>query len=129
MALIHPTMKQLVLIATISLLLLSCEKDDLVPLEELPYWLIARIEYDEQIIEGSPRNYLASGAWVRYEWNTEHYFEYWNLLSSAFPPIITFSGDTLDIYANDSDSAYYQEKGCKKYVWKGPLFKDWMFKD
>ncbi len=112
---------------SVSLLLFSCEKDYLVPQEELPEWLISKIENDEQIIEESPKYYLASGAWARYEWNTEFYFEYWNPLSSTFPHPISQIGDTLEIYANDANSDYCQEKCCWEYVWKGPKYKDWMY--
>jgi len=112
-------MKRTPIIVFFSLLMFSCEKDNLVPWEELPEWLISKIENDEQIIEESSNYYLASGAWVRYEWNTEFYYEYWNLLDSTFPRPISHSGDTLENYTNDYKSDYYQEKCCREYVWKG----------
>ncbi|MCK4879709.1 MAG: hypothetical protein KAS82_03580 [Bacteroidales bacterium] len=122
----EPTMKRILIVVSISFLLLSCGKDYLVPEEELPEWLIQRIEYDEQVIEASPKYYLAYGAWSRIKWNNENYYEYFNALSSTILPPISELGDTLDILMPLlTSSDYYKERCCREYVWKGPRYKDW----
>jgi len=117
-------MKRILLVVSISLLLCSCEKDYLLSKEELPDWLISSIESDEQIIEASPKYYLAYGAWTRSKWNNMNYYQYVNYLSSTIIPPISELGDTLDIPPLTSTD-YYKEKCCTVYVWKGPKFKNY----
>jgi hypothetical protein len=102
------------------LLLSSCEKEYLIPSNEVPDWLKTKINEDEQIIKEQPRLMNAYGCWIRYSWNNENYFEYHNELSSSLPMAISFDGETK-IPAN-IDNAYNREKCCLTYVWKGPNF-------
>ena len=105
-------------------LLLSCEKENLVPEDEWPQWLRTTIEEHESFIQANPKSSAAVGAWKRTTWNRVYYYEYYNLLSSSMPIAISHSGDTLDTYVGDTDSDYHQEKCCGIWVWKGPRFID-----
>jgi len=109
-----------------SIMLFSCEKDDfLIPNKEVPAWLKAKISQDEQIIKNSPQSDLNYGAWKRYKWQDEYYFEYQNyvVFTSLHQPI-SVKGDTLQFYVYETTTDYYKEKCCKKFVWKAPEFKD-----
>jgi len=106
----------------------SCEKDYLIPKNEVPEWLKTKISQDEQIIKDSPQSWLNYGAWLRYSWQNEYYFEYYNELSSSGPRAISTNGDTLHIYVNDINTVYYKEKCCKQYVWKAPHYSGFIGK-
>jgi hypothetical protein len=108
----------------LSIIFFSCEKDYLIPDKEVPEWLKTKINQDEQIIRDSPQLMNAYGAWLRYKWQSEDYFEYHNELSSSLPQPISEKGDTLNFYVTDSTTDYYKEKCCKQYVWKAPEYKD-----
>jgi len=118
-------MKKTALMVFFSFLLFSCEKDYLIPVKEVPEWLKAKINQDEQIIKDSPKLMNAYGAWLRYTWQNEYYFEYHNVLSSSSPRAISAKGDTLHIWADDINTDYCKEKCCKRYVWKAPNYKEY----
>ncbi len=109
---------------TLLLLLSSCEKDFLIPSNEVPDWLKSEISQDEQTIKEQPRSMTLYGGWLRYSWRNEYYFEYHNVLSSSLPLAISYSGDTK-IPAYDINLDYNKEKCCKTYVWKGPKYNDY----
>jgi hypothetical protein len=115
-------LKKIVLIFSFSFILYACEKDNLIPDKEVPEWLKAKISQDEQIIKDSPQLMNAYGAWMRYSWQNEYFFEYYNELSSSGPRAISTKGDTLHIYVNDINTDYYKEKCCRQYVWKAPHY-------
>lgn len=117
-------MKKLALMFFFSLMFFSCKKDYLIPDREVPDWLKAKISQDEQIIKDSPQLMNSYGAWLRYTWQNEYYFEYRNVLSSSLPRPISVKGDTLQIYATDINTDYYKEKCCRQYVWKAPEYED-----
>jgi hypothetical protein len=117
-------MKKISLMLVLSIIFFSCEKDYLIPDKEVPEWLKTKINQDEQIIRDSPQLMNAYGAWLRYKWQSEDYFEYHNELSSSLPQPISEKGDTLNFYVTDSTTDYYKEKCCKQYVWKAPEYKD-----
>jgi hypothetical protein len=117
-------MKKLALMFFFSLMFFSCEKDYLIPDREVPDWLKAKISQDEQIIKDSPQLMNSYGAWLRYTWQNEYYFEYRNVLSSSLPRPISVKGDPLQFYATDINTDYYKEKCCKQYVWKAPEYED-----
>ncbi len=117
-------MKKSGLLLFIFIMLVSCRKDYLIPANEVPDWLKADIQHQEQVIRDSPRLMNAYGAWLRYEWQNEYYFEYHNILSSSSPRAITVNRDTLHILANDVNTDYYKGKCCKRFVWKAPRFSD-----
>ncbi|MFZ2339908.1 MAG: hypothetical protein WAW07_09350 [Bacteroidales bacterium] len=119
-------MKKLSLMLFFSIMLFSCEKDDfLIPNKEVPAWLKAKISQDEQIIKNSPQSDLNYGAWKRYKWQDEYYFEYQNyVVFTSLPQPISVKGDTLQFYVYETTTDYYKEKCCKEFVWKAPEFKD-----
>ena len=122
-------MKRALLLFSISFFLFACEKDSLetgylVPIEELPDWLISSIEYDEEVIETSQKYYSAYGSWSRSKWNNEYYYKYFNLVSSTIPQPISHLGDTLDIPPLTSTD-FYKERCCTEYVWKGLRYKEY----
>jgi hypothetical protein len=117
-------MKKMTLLFAIFLLLNSCEKDYLVPKKEVPEWLRTEISKQEQIIKDSPQLMNSYGAWKRYQWQNEYYFEYWNFLSSSSPILRSQNGDIVPVNPWDTTSDYYKEKCCKHYIWKAPKFSD-----
>lgn len=107
-----------------SLFLLSCEKDYLIPDKEVPEWLKVKISQDEKMMNEHPSSCLYYGAWLRYSWKDEFYFEYHCSCSSSSPMLISAKGDTLQIMANDVSEDYYKEKCCRQLVWKAPKYED-----
>ncbi len=118
-------MKKSALLLFISIMFVSCEKDYLISNRQVPVWLKADIKHQEQVIKESPQLMNAYGAWLRYEWQNEYYFEYHNSLSSSSPRAISEGGDTLNIWANDVNTDYYKEKCCKTFVWKASNYKEY----
>jgi len=107
-------MRKLVLLFTFSLIFFSCEKDYLIPIKQ-----------EEQIIKESPHLMNAYGAWLRYKWQNEYYFEYHNFLSSSSSIPVKANGDSLNIHTDDINTDYCKEKCCKQFVWKAPKYKDY----
>jgi len=99
----------------------SCEKEDLKPKDEIPGWLRERITQDEKEIKSNPQSGLDIGAWIRYRYLGDYYFEYHNLLSSSGPYIYDYSGIIIVKY-QDPFSNYNANKCCKQYMWKGPAY-------
>ncbi len=116
-------MKKILLILLPALILVSCEKNYLVPGDEVPGWLKDRISDTEKEIRKNPHSGLDISAWIRYSYDNEYYFEYHNLLSSSFPPIYNYRGDMMT-FSWDSNDAYQKDKCCKEYIWKGPSWSD-----
>jgi hypothetical protein len=100
----------------------SCEKDYLIPNGQVPKWLKNSIEKEEQIIHDNPQYMNSYGAWLRFEWKNDYYFEYHNSLSSSIPQPVTQGGDTLHIYIHDNKQPYNIDKCCKILVWKAPKY-------
>ena len=117
-------MNRLLPLLLLASLLLSCEKEKMVPEDEWPQWLRTTIEEHESFIRANPKSSAAVGAWKRTTWDRVYYYEYYNLLSSSMPIAISHSGDTLETYVGDPDSDYDKEKCCGTWVWKGPDFID-----
>lgn len=114
-------MKRLLLILICSFSLLSCERELLIPNSEVPDWLKDRINHDEAIIRDSPRSGLDIAAWIRYRYDGKYFFEYLNLLSSAFPSIYNYEGIQV-MTSYDEHQAFISERCCKQYVWKGKSY-------
>jgi hypothetical protein len=108
----------LILLATITA---SCERVQLPSDPELPGWLKVRIAQDEEIIRTNAHSGLEIGAWMRFNFEGDYYFEYLNLLSSSFPPIYNLEGERVMADQNDYRD-YSAGKCCKKYIWKGPAY-------
>jgi hypothetical protein len=118
-------MKNPIIIISVALLMLSCEKDNFIPKEEIPDWLKTRIEIFDLLLKDSPKAMDAYGAWLRYEWENNYYFEYHNPLSSRTIQPISFQGDTLDYFTDPRAMDYDKNRCCKQYVWKGPRYKEY----
>jgi len=117
-------MRRLVLALFISVMFTSCEKTLTdVPENEIPAWLKTRISQDEQIIKDSPQHKSSWGAWIRYKWQREYYFEYHNILNSLSVDPISENGDTL--YNGGISMKYFYEKCCRQYVWKAPNYREY----
>jgi hypothetical protein len=117
-------MKKIAFLLTFSFIFFSCEKDYLIPDKEVPEWLKARIQHDEDLIKDSPKLMYSYGAWLRYQWQNEFYFEYHNVLSESLPQPVSKNGDILPILVFDTTTEYYKEKSCKQYVWKAPEYDE-----
>lgn len=119
-------MKKIMLLLLFPFIFISCEKnsenDFLVPENEVPAWLKTSIQKDEQVINATPKYMQSYGAWKRYEWNNEFYFEYINPLSSYRGSDIAFSGERLSY---EEHAIYSKERCCMKYVWKAPNYTDY----
>ena len=119
-------MKRILIVFFFSLLLFSCEKTlPDVPDNEIPAWLKTRISLDEQIIQDNPKYMASWGAWIRYKWQNDYYFEYYNILSSTTIVPISEMGDSLNKSANEINMKYYNEKCCRQYVWRAPNYKEY----
>jgi len=125
-------MKKFLLCLLPAILLISCERQYLLPSDEVPGWLKKRIADTEEIISSDARSGLSISAWIRYEYNDQYYFEWLNLLSSSFPPIYKTNGDMMTFSWNSTDALdanptydeYQKDKCGKKYIWKGPSWND-----
>lgn len=116
-------MKKILLILMPLVLFISCERSQLKSSGEVPEWLSQKIVEIEDQIRENPRSGLDVGAWIKYTYNDEYYFEWHNLLSSSFPPIYNFEGDLM-FFSWDSNDDYQKGKCCKEYIWKGPSWSD-----
>lgn len=99
----------------------SCEKNEFVPDNEIPSWLKERIALDEAKINSDPMSGLDIGAWIRYKFEGEFYFEYKNGLSSVGLHLYSKTGNPI-IATELWWGKYRDGKCCKKYVWKGPSY-------
>lgn len=90
-------MKKIIALAfTLSVILISCGKDNLLlPQDEIPAWLKTRIAEDEAKIESDSMSGLDLGAWMRYKFEGEYYFEYYNPIMSSLPPVFAYDGTAL----------------------------------
>jgi hypothetical protein len=116
-------MKKFSLLLILSLIFFSCEKEYLIPENEVPEWLKSQISLAEKSIKENPKGLHAYSAWIRYKWQNEYYFEH-DYLSSASPLTISTTQDTLLLNPLDTSTDYYKGKCCRQYVWKGPDYKE-----
>ena len=114
-------MKKTFLLIIAAILCFSCEKEYMVPKREVPDWLQKRISDDEQIIKSHPHLMQNYGAWYRYKFERDYYYEYDNPLSSSYPNIYSHAGDRS--YAVLSFTNYQRDKCCEKLIWKAPNYK------
>ncbi len=113
-------MKKLALILCCCFILVSCEKQYLIPERKLPGWLKESIEADIKEIENDAGSWKSLGSWNRTEWNNEYYYEYHNMLSSRMYAPISHNNDTLHFQYDGTTVPYYDEKCCEVLVWEGP---------
>lgn len=105
----------------------ACKKEEDVTKEiDIPLWLQEEIDMYEKELEDDPNSYNSYGAWMRYKYNDQYFFEYENMLSSYSWGSIMYDYDGVVYYDNDlpnTDAAvlsdYDDLKCCMEYVWKG----------
>jgi len=114
-------MKKIFFLFAIVLSCLSCEKDYLIPNSEVPKWLKDKISQDEATIKSDPKLMPNYGAWIRYEFQGDKYYEYDNPLSSLSRNPYSESGERINTtvapYTN-----YWNDKCCERFVWKAPNY-------
>ncbi len=116
-------MKRVLLLLLPVLLPASCERQYLVPSDEVPAWLKEMIS-EAEAGESTPPMYTTDfGAWIRYRYDGDYYFEWLNPVMSSFPPVYDYDGTLLSL-DQDAFIKYQNGKCCKKYVWKGSAFPD-----
>lgn len=116
-------MKKILLIVLPLVLLISCEKDYLVPAVEIPGWLKDRIAETEKEIRGDQLSGLEITAWVRYTYQGDYYYEFINPLSSYYPHLYDHKGELMTFSTFDIEK-YWAERCCKTFIWKGPDYPD-----
>lgn len=116
-------MKTIMLFLLPAILLVSCEKDYLVPSNEVPGWLKDRIAETEQEIQSNPKSALDICAWVRYTYKGDYYYEWINLLSSTWPHLYNQKGEMMTFSTMDFEK-YWEGKCCKQFIWKGSDYID-----
>jgi hypothetical protein len=114
-------MKKILLFLLPVMLFISCEKQYLIPADEVPSWLKNRIADIEKEIRSDSRYEMS--AWFRYSYSGEYYFEWFNLISSSFPPVYNYDGEIMT-FSSELYLQYESEKCCKTTVWKGPQYPD-----
>jgi len=117
-------MKSIILgVAAIFILMFSqCEKSEFIAEDEIPQWLSKRIADDETQIENSETGDMINfGAWLRYKYKREYYFEYHNPFMSVCCFMYDFNGN----YLSSVDFEDYSEKKCcERFVWKAPKYDE-----
>jgi hypothetical protein len=105
------------------ILCFACEKEYLIPKNEIPGWLKDKISHDEKIIKSDPKMMENYGAWIRYEFEDETYFEYDNPLSSTSRNPYSQEGTRINTTLLPF-TEYWNNKCCEKFVWKAPKYHE-----
>ena len=116
-------MKKIMLLLLPAMMLVSCEKNYLVPDGEVPSWLKDRIAETEKEIQSNPKSGLDICAWVRYTYKGDYYYEWINLLSSTWPHLYNHKGEWMTLSTMEIEK-YRDEKCCKQFIWKGSNYID-----
>lgn len=121
-------MKTICKLAAIALLFLAIacnseEDNNLLPNAEIPEWLEQKISADKSIINTDPMRMQNYGAWVRYEFNKEYYYEYDNPLSSVAGIFYSEEGNLINA-TMPSYKDYPDDKCCGLYLWKAPNYSE-----
>lgn len=112
-------MRKVFLLIGIIFLIISCEKNYLIPAKEIPGWLKKSITENEDAIKSDPKSMQNYGAWIRYEFRELYYYEYDNPLSSFYPNVYSEKGNPVnhgDLPLNE----YLSQRCCVVYIWKAP---------
>ena len=116
-------MKKALFLFTVTFLCFSCEKDFLIPRNKVPDWLKEKISQDEATIKSDPKLMPNYGAWLRYEFQGEKYYEYDNPLSSLSRNPYSHDGVRINTtIAPFTD--YWNDKCCEKFIWKAPSYNE-----
>ncbi len=116
-------MKKILFLLMPMMLLVSCEKQYLIPSDEVPYWLKQRIAETEKQLRSDSHSGYEMTAWSRYSYEGSYYYEWYNVVSSAFPPVYNTKGDLMT-FSSDVYMQYQAEKCCRVIVWKSPDYPD-----
>jgi hypothetical protein len=116
-------MKKSLVILIISIFCISCEKTFLIPDDEVPGWLKERILEDEKIIKSDPKLMQNYGAWIRYEFKGDMYYEYDNPLSSESRSPYSQDGVRMETTITPF-TEYEKDKCCERFIWKAPKYHD-----
>ena len=114
-------MKKTIIFFAVILLCLSCKKDYLIPGNEVPLWLKEKISDDEATIKRDPKLMPNYGAWIRYEYQGNKYYEYDNPLSSLSRNPYSQDGVRINTM-NAPYTNYWTDKCCERFVWKAPNY-------
>jgi hypothetical protein len=114
-------MKRVLLLLLPVMMLTACEKKDLVPSGDVPVWLREIIREAESGENTSSIYATDIGAWIRYKYEGNYYYEWINPIMSSFPPVYDNDGRLFPM-DQDKYASYQNGKCCKKYVWKGSAF-------
>ena len=96
----------------------------MIPDNEVPKWLKEKIAEDEATIKEDPKLMANYGAWIRYKFNDERYYEYDNPLSSLRRNPYAESGERINTQESPF-TEYENRKCCENYVWKAPGYKEY----
>ena len=104
-------------------LTIACQNDDdAAPTSVVvPAWLQAQIDEDEAVIASDSSRLENYGAWIRYSFKNEFYYEYDNPLSSSFGSPFSEEGDVANL-SNPFFTNYQNERCCARYIWEGPRY-------
>jgi hypothetical protein len=114
-------MKKALLLFAIIVSCLSCRKDFLIPNGEVPGWLKDKISQNEATIKSDPKLMPNYGAWIRYEYQGEKYYEYDNPLSCAISNPWSEAGEQINTSISPYTN-YWNDKCCEMFVWKAPEY-------
>ncbi len=87
----------------------------------VPAWLQTQIDEDEALIAANSTSLPNYGAWIRYGFKNEFYYEYDNPLSSSFGSPYSEEGDIVNL-SNVFFTNYRNERCCARYIWEGPQY-------
>lgn len=118
------TMKKALLLFAIILSCLSCRKDFLIPNSEVPGWLKDKISQDEATIKSDPKLMPNFGAWIRYEYLGDKYYEYDNPLSCESRNPYSEAGERINTFVAPYTD-YWNDKCCEIFVWKAPEYHEY----
>ena len=105
------------------LFIVACQNDDdsastSVP---VPEWLRDRVAQDEASIAADSTKLRSYGAWIRYNFKNELYYEYDNPLSSMARNPVTVEGEQVNL-SDPFFTDYWNKRCCERYVWEGPRY-------
>jgi hypothetical protein len=115
-------MKKILLLLLVAVFAFSCQKDEPITSTEVPGWLQTKIAQDEATIKADPKLMQNYGAWIRYEFNGDIYFEYDNPLSSLSRNPYSREGESVNT-SQAPFTNYWTEKCCEHIVWKAPKYQ------
>ena len=112
-------MKKALILFVIIVSCLACRKDYLIPSTDIPHWLKDKISQDEATIKSDPKLMPNYGAWIRYEYMGEKYYEYDNPLSSESRNPYSEAGERINTFIAPYTN-YWNDKCCELFVWTAP---------